>query len=134
MGPKNNLVHLKSLWWCLFTKSWYTLYSFKRDVAADKPTHGQFIQNKAQLNQSYLEEINQWTENQKMEINQTKTKGMVINFTNNYQFTSRLEFKGEQIEIVDKTKILGVTVTNLLSWNENTQIIIKKVNQRMQLL
>jgi hypothetical protein len=35
---------------------------------------------------------------------------------------------------VDKIKILGVTVTNKLDWSENTAILVKKVNQRMQLL
>ena len=59
---------------------------------------------------------------------------MLINFTNNYQFTSRIQLQGESIEIVDKIKILGVTVTNQLDWSENTAILVKKVNQRMQLL
>ena len=31
-------------------------------------------------------------------------------------------------------KILGVTITNKLDWNENTAILIRKVNNRMQLL
>ena len=35
---------------------------------------------------------------------------------------------------VDKIKILGVTVTNQLDWSENTDILVKKVNQCMQLL
>ena len=30
-------------------------------------------------------------------------------------------------------KILGVTINNQLSWNENTAILVRKVNQRMQL-
>ena len=59
---------------------------------------------------------------------------MLINFTNNYQFTSRIQLQGQSIEIVDKIKILGVTVTNQLDWSENTAILVKKVNQRMQLL
>ena len=69
-----------------------------------------------------------------MELNQKKTKAMIVNFTENYQFTYRLEVKGETVEIVDKMKILGVTITNKLNWNENTAILIQKVNKRMQLL
>ena len=38
------------------------------------------------------------------------------------------------MEIVEKMKILGVTITNKLNWNENTAILIQKVNKRMQLL
>ena len=42
--------------------------------------------------------------------------------------------QGEQIELVDKMKILGVTVTRQLNWNENTAMLVKKVNRRIQLL
>ena len=59
---------------------------------------------------------------------------MLINFTRNYQFTSRLHVQGEQIELVDKLKILGVTVTSQLNWDENTAMLVKKVNRRIQLL
>ena len=59
---------------------------------------------------------------------------MIINFTNTHQFTTNLILKGEQIEVVNKMKILGVTINNQLSWDENTSILVKKVNQRMQLL
>ena len=54
---------------------------------------------------------------------------MVINFTNQHQFVTRLQLKGKSIELVDKIKILGVTMTNKLDWSENTAILVKKVNQ-----
>ena len=69
-----------------------------------------------------------------MIISQKKTKAMIINYTDNYQFSTRLHLKGEDIEIVDKMKILGTIVTNQLSWNENCDFLIKKVNARMALL
>ena len=109
-------------------------YNFKHHVASDIPTNGHYIQNEHLKTQTYLEKINQWTVSQKMEINQTKTKAMFINFTDKYQCSSRLTFKGETIELVNSMKILGVTVSNDLSWHENTAILTKKVNQRMQLL
>ena len=69
-----------------------------------------------------------------MQISETKTKAMVFNFTDNYQFTTRLSLKDNNIEIVDKMKILGTIITNQLSWNENCKAIIRKVNLRMQLI
>ena len=42
--------------------------------------------------------------------------------------------KGQNIEIVDRMKILGTIVDNSLSWDENCQFIIKKLNARMKLL
>ena len=69
-----------------------------------------------------------------MKIKGKKTKAMLINITNQHQFVTRLQLKGKSIKLVDKIKILGVTVTNKLDWSENTAILVKKVNQRLQLL
>ena len=38
------------------------------------------------------------------------------------------------IELVDEMKILGNIVTNNLSWNQNTQEIIKKVHKECSYL
>ena len=46
----------------------------------------------------------------------------------------KLELKGENIEVEDKMKILGTIVDKSLSWDENCQHLIRKVNARMQLL
>jgi hypothetical protein len=69
-----------------------------------------------------------------MVISEKKTKAMIFNFTDNYQFTTRIDLKGRNIEIVDKMKILGTIVDSKLSWDDNCSMIIKKVNARMQLL
>ena len=59
---------------------------------------------------------------------------MIINFTNNYQFTTRLILNNTNIEMVDKIKILGTIITDKLDWDENCNEIINKVNKRMLLL
>ena len=69
-----------------------------------------------------------------MIISEKKTKSMIVNFTNNYQFHTRMKINGSNIEVVDKIRILGTTFTNNLTWNENCDILIKKVNARMQLI
>jgi hypothetical protein len=106
----------------------------KNQVPNDIPVHGQFIENTKLKSQEYLNQINKWTEDHKMVINQKKTKAMVFNYTDNYKFTTRLQLKGENIEIVNKMKILGTIVNDKLCWDDNCQYIIKKVNARMQLI
>ena len=69
-----------------------------------------------------------------MIISEKKTKAMIFNFTDNYQFTTRLHLKGTNIDVVDKMKILGTIVDSRLSWDANCSLIIKKVNARMQLI
>ena len=108
--------------------------SMKHHVPSDIPQHGQFIHSENLKSQEYLQKINSWTESKKMEISDKKTKAMIFNFTDKHQFTTRLNLKGTNIEVVDKMKILGTIINNQLSWDENCHEIIKKVNSRMQLI
>ena len=59
---------------------------------------------------------------------------MLVNFTDKYQFHTRMKLKGQNVELVDKMKILGTVITNQMSWTENCRLLIKKVNARMQLI
>ena len=69
-----------------------------------------------------------------MIISEKKTKSMNINYTNNYQFSTRLTLNNMNIEVVDKIKILGTIITDKLTWNENCDELISKINKRMLLL
>ena len=109
-------------------------FYMKSQVPSDIPEHGQFVEANKLKSQDYLNQINSWTEDHKMIISQKKTKAMIFNFTDHHQFTTRIQLKGENIEIVPKMKILGTIVDNKLSWDDNCSMIIKKVNARMQLL
>jgi hypothetical protein len=100
-------------------------FHMKNQVPNDIPVHGQFIENTKLKSQEYLNQINKWTEDYKMVINQKKTKAMVFNYTDNYKFTTRLQLKGDNIEIVNKIKILGTIVNAKLCWDDNCQYIIK---------
>ena len=92
------------------------------------------MKNSHLLSQGYLDQINRWTEKQQMEISGKKTKAIIINFTNNCQFQTRLKLNQQNVEVVDKMKILGTVITNQISWNENCSLLVKKVNARMELL
>ena len=106
----------------------------KSQVPSDIPEHGQFVQSDNLKSQDYLNQINAWTEDHKMVISEKKTKAMIFNFTNKFQFTTRLQLKGKNVEVVDQMRILGTVVKSDLSWDENCRVIIKKVNARMQLI
>ena len=92
-------------------------YFMKSQVPSDIPEHEQFIGVDKLKSQKYIYQINEWTENHKMVILEQKTKALVFNFTENYQFTTRLGLKGKNIEVVDQMKILGTIVDNKLSWD-----------------
>ena len=106
----------------------------KHSVPNDLPLHGQFVDSSNLKSQGYIDKINLWSENQQMVISEKKTKAMIVNFTQNYQFHTRLNLKKNNVQVVNQMKILGTVVTDQLSWSENCTILVKKVNARMQLL
>ena len=59
-------------------------FNIKQEVPSDIPTHNQYIPPEHLQSQEWLDEINKWTENQKMMINGKKTKTVIFNFTDNY--------------------------------------------------
>ena len=69
-----------------------------------------------------------------MLINKKKSKCMIFNFTDKFQFSTRLAIDDEPIEVISSTKLLGTIITSDLRWEENTSHIVKKSNARMELL
>ena len=59
---------------------------------------------------------------------------MIFNFTNKYQFTTKLKMNNDYLEVVNQAKLLGVIVTDDLKWDKNTEYLIKKAHARMELL
>ena len=89
-----------------------------------------FIPSSNHETSKYLQDINDWTRKKKMLLNKNKTSDMIFNVTEKYKFSTRLDIEGENIKILDKTKLLGTTITNTLKLDENTKGIIKKQIQK----
>ena len=109
-------------------------FNLKHQVPVDIHSHNQFIPSENLKSQVWLNEINDWTINQKMLINEKKSKTLIFNYTDNYQFTTRLTMNDQMLEVINSTKLLGTIISNTLSWDQNTAFIVKKANARMQLL
>ena len=63
-----------------------------------------------------------------------KTNVMLFNYTDKYQFTTRLQLNEQTVDVIESTRLLGTIISNDLKWNLNTANIIKKANARMELL
>ena len=111
-----------------------TSFNLKHQVASDIPTHNQYIPPEHLDSQEWLNNINEWTINQKMLVNERKSKTIIFNYTNNYQFTTRLKINDQPLEVIDSTRLLGTIISNDLKWDLNCANIIKKANARMELL
>jgi len=57
---------------------------------------------------------------------------MLINFTETYQFATRLQLKDENVEVINSTKLLGTIIYDDLK--RDTQNLVKKADARMALL
>ena len=111
-----------------------TSYNIKAHIPSDLDIHNHFIPPENLKSQDWLNKIDRWTMNQKMLINEKKTKNMIFNFTSKYQFNTRLELKGEKIDTIQNTKLLGTIISDDLRWDLNTANIVKKSNARLELL
>merc|ERR1711954_337974 len=67
-------------------------------------------------------------------INTDKTKYMIINFAKNYQFSTRLSVDGKLIEKISQARLLGLVLEDNLSWQANTNHIVRQAYKRMSIL
>ena len=70
-----------------------------------------------------------WTHNNCMKINSKKSKEMVICFTPDEHFRNSIPsivIEGNIVETVEYAKLLGVTLSNDLTWNRHVDCIVKK--------
>ena len=109
-------------------------HNVKNQVPNDINSNNQIIPPENLKSQVHLNEIQNWTEKQKMELNTEKTKCMVFNFTKTKQFSTRMTLKNSKIETVKEIKLLGTIVTDTLKWNKNTKFLVKRAYARMELL
>ena len=111
-----------------------TFFNMKYQIPNDIPIRGQFIPNQNLKSQQYLDKLNLWAKSRQMWLSKTTTKAMVFNYSDNHKFSTQLKLEDQSIEIVKKMKLLGCHIENTGSWDENCDVLIKKVNMRMQLL
>ena len=92
----------------------------KLNVPSNIPDHNQFIPS-------------EFLKTQKMELNQKKTKSLIFNFTKDKQFATNIKLKGEAVELVKESKLLGVIITIDLKWERNANHIFKNANKMMRM-
>ena len=96
-------------------------FNFKSQVASDvNMNHNQFINQSNLKSQAYLDKIAIWTSQNLMKLNTEKSKFMVVNFTENHQFNTRLSIEKNNLRQTRKTQLLGVVVIYQLNWHSNT--------------
>ena len=110
-------------------------YNCKLHVPSDiNIEHNQYLPPQNINSEGYLEKISNWTDEHQMKLNSEKSKFMVVNFTEKYQFNTRLLLDKTLLSQVRETRLLGVVLTDDLTWKSNTDFIVKQAYKRMILL
>ena len=69
-----------------------------------------------------------------MKLNAEKSQFMIFNNTIDYQFNMRLSINNQQLEHVSEKKLLGVLINDNLTWDSNTNLIVRNAYKRMTIL
>ena len=78
--------------------------------------------------------LHNWCQTNDMRLNTKKTKEMIFNFTKKSHEFQPLVVDNDVIEQADSTNILGLVLSNDLTWNNHVDFMVKKANKRLFLL
>ena len=81
-----------------------------------------------------IQEIYDYVKTNDMKLNMKKTKFMLFNHSKKYDFHPKCSLEGNDIELVEEMKILGIIVTSNLKFNKNTDFMIKRAYKRMWMI
>ena len=110
-----------------------TSYNFKLHVASDIGVDQLYLPSSNFNTQSHLNSISNWTDQNHMELNAAKSNYMVFSRSQE-DFVTRLNLNGATLNNIPVTKILGVWISEDLSWERNTKQICIKAYSRLSMI
>ena len=84
--------------------------------------------------QQALNDICKWCDKNKLYLNVSKTKELVINFSKLVPNPPCLEVQGKGIRRVAEAKLLGVALSDSLKWNTHVENIYNKAAKRLHFI
>ena len=84
--------------------------------------------------QQLADRVAQWSSDNRVKLNSDKCKELRISFARTQPEFQPILVNGQELEVVKSGKLLGITVTSNLSWNEHVDDIVKKASKRLYFL
>ena len=78
-----------------------------------------------------IQNVNSYATINQMKINQSKSKFIVFNPTTSYDFVPEFKLEETPLETVENMKLLGLIISNDLTWKENTENLTKRAYGRL---
>ena len=105
-------------------------YNVRQHVASDIGTDMKFLPPEKYSMQGHLDYISSWTDDNLMKLNEAKCNYLIFTRTKE-NFETRLSINDVMMDRISVTKILGVWISEDLSWDKNCQAICKKAYARL---
>ena len=84
--------------------------------------------------QNIEDHIKQWSEENRLKLHPDKCKELRISFSKDPVVLDQVIRNGKEVEIVESAKLLGVTISNNLSWHAHIKEVVKKASKRLYYL
>ena len=126
-GPKCFLIHINDL------RTPVPLYKYVDDSTLFEVCSN----NGISFIQKSIDIVVGWTTDNDMRINYEKSKEMIISYARDGNFRNQvpnITIENNIIEQVEHVKLLGVTLSNDLTWNRHIDNIVKKAGKRVYML
>ena len=83
--------------------------------------------------QANLDTIAMWTENNLMQLNEAKCNYMVFSRSHT-EFSTRLYINDKKMDRIEVTKLLGLWISEDLSWSKNCKEVCRKAFSRLSMI
>ena len=108
-------------------------YNFAEHVASDVGVDQSFLPAISYGTQDSLNFISNWTKENLMQLNAAKCNYMIFSRCK-ADFTTRLTVNNTYLERIKVTKLLGVWISEDLSWSKNCKEICKKAYSKLSMI
>ena len=108
-------------------------YNFHEHVPSDMPADHLYLHPSTFNTQARLDSISEWTDTNLMKLNTAKSNYMIFSRSIE-EVATRLTLNGVNLEQVHVSKILGLWISEDLSWSRNTKETCIRAYARMSLL
>ena len=100
----------------------------------DTTTSEIVVKGASNNSQLIVDTVVQWPFENRVKLNSEKCKELRISFAKNKSQLPPIVVNNQELKCVESTKLLGVTISNNLTWNMHIDQIIKKASKRMYFL
>ena len=96
---------------------------------------GHTLKTECNILQELLDKLKIYADENKMKINETKTKIMIFNQATSVDVFPRVSMTPDKtLEVVEEMKLLGIMIRSDMKWSSNTRNLTSKCYQRMWML